>query len=194
MIDELLEGNKAFIKEDFAKTPGHYEALSKSQHPTTLWIGCSDSRVDPERITNAKAGQIFVHRNIGNIVPAHDCCFSTIIEYAIKHLKVSDIVICGHSNCGALNALDAEGGNDAFIPLWVNGAREAKTRVDAKLGACSTPEAKARRMREIEFENIRLQLEHLRGYPLVAAAEAKGCIKVHGLFYNLETGELSKIA
>ena len=194
MIDALLDGNKAFIEEDFAKDPGHYASLAKAQAPTTLWIGCSDSRVDPERITHAKAGELFVHRNIGNIVPAHDCCFSTIIEYAVKHLKVTDIVICGHSNCGALNALDAEGGNDAFIPLWVNGAREAKTRVDARLGACTTPEAKAKRMREIEFENIRLQLEHLRGYPIAAEAEASGKIKIHGVFYNLETGELTKIA
>lgn len=194
MIDEFIKGNKIFRETDYAKNQDVYGPLTTAQHPKVLWIGCSDSRVDPERITHAKSGEIFVHRNIGNIVPVHDCCFSTIIEYAIRHLKVKDIVICGHSNCGALNALDAEGSTDAFIPLWTNNAREAKTRVDTRLGECKTPDEKAKRMREIEFENIRLQLEHLRAYPLVASAEEKGCIGIHGLFYNLETGELSKIA
>ena len=83
---------------------------------------------------------------------------------------------------------------DSYIPLWINHAREAQVRVDERLGEAKTPEEKAARKREIEYENIRLQLEHLRLYPLVANAEKEGKIQVHGLFYNLETGELIKIA
>ena len=83
---------------------------------------------------------------------------------------------------------------DSYIPLWINNARETQIRVDERLGEAKTPEEKALRKREIEFENIRLQLEHLRLYPLVANAENAGRVKLHGLFYNLETGELSKIA
>lgn len=194
MIDALLEGNKVFLEKDFERKKERYMQLTTAQHPTVLWIGCSDSRVNPERITHCRAGELFTHRNIGNIVPTHDWNFATVLEYAIRHLKVKDIVICGHSDCGALNALDVDTSKDAYIPLWINNAREAKTRVDARLGAVSSPEDKAHRKREIELENIRLQLEHLRQYPLVETAEKDGSIQLHGLFYNLETGELSKIA
>ena len=150
--------------------------------------------MNPERITHCRAGELFTHRNIGNIVPTHDWNFATVLEYAVSHLKVQDIVVCGHSDCGALNALDVDMSKDSYIPLWINHAREAQVRVDERLGEAKTPEEKAARKREIEYENIRLQLEHLRLYPLVANAEKEGKIQVHGLFYNLETGELSKIA
>jgi len=103
-------------------------------------------------------------------------------------------VICGHSDCGALNALDVDMSKDAYIPLWINNARDAQTRVDARLGEAKTPEEKAIRKKEIEYENVRLQMEHLRSYPLVSMAEEKGCLEVHGLYYDLKTGALSKIA
>lgn len=199
MIDSFIEGNKIFLEKDFERKKERYMQLTTSQHPTVLWIGCSDSRVNPERITHCCAGELFTHRNIGNIVPTHDWNFATVLEYAVNHLKVQDIVVCGHSDCGhsdcgALNALDVDMSKDSYIPLWINNARETQIRVDERLGEAKTPEEKALRKREIEFENIRLQLEHLRLYPLVANAENAGRVKLHGLFYNLETGELSKIA
>ena len=169
--------------------------LVESQHPTVLWIGCSDSRVNAERITHCRAGELFTHRNIGNIVPTHDWNFATVLEYAVRHLKVKDIVICGHSDCGALKALDADMTGDAYIPMWINNAREAQVRVDARRGKpATTPEEKAARKKEIEIENIRLQMEHLRTYPLVTEAEKNGKLEVHGLYYDLNTGVLSKIA
>lgn len=189
MIDSFIEGNKIFLEMDFERKKERYMQLTTSQHPTVLWIGCSDSRVNPERITHCRAGELFTHRNIGNIVPTHDWNFATVLEYAVNHLKVQDIVVCG-----ALNALDVDMSKDSYIPLWINNAREAQVRVDERLGEAKTHEEKAIRKREIEFENIRLQLEHLRLYPIVANAEEAGRIKLHGLFYNLETGELSKIA
>ncbi|HQD25524.1 MULTISPECIES: carbonic anhydrase [Methanoculleus] len=192
MIEKFLEGNKRFVKEDFAKDPEHYGPLASAQHPEVLWIGCSDSRVNPERITGAKAGQIFVHRNIGNIVPIHDWNFATVLEYAVNHLKVGDIVICGHSNCGAMKALGHET-DDVYIPLWLNNAMEAKHRVDARIPAPKTPEEEKYRLREIEIENVALQIEHLRTYPTVKAAEKEGRIGVHGLYFDLATGELEKI-
>ena len=83
---------------------------------------------------------------------------------------------------------------DSFIPQCIYNAREAQIRVDARLGEAKTPEEKAARKKEIEYENIKLQLEHLRSYPLVSLAEEKGCLHVHGLYYDLKTGALSKIA
>lgn len=192
MIEKFLEGNKRFREEDFEKNPGHYSALASGQHPAVLWIGCSDSRVDAERITGAQAGEIFVQRNIGNIVPVHDWNFATALEYALNHLKVDDIVICGHSDCGAIKALDEES-DDAYVPLWLNNAMEAKRRVEARIQVPKTPEEEVLRRRLIEIENVGLQIEHLRTYPPVRVAEKEGQVRLHGLYFDLATGELKKV-
>ena len=194
MINSFIEGNKVFLEKDFERKKDRYMQLTTAQHPTVLWIECSDSRVNAERITHSRSGELFTHRNIGNIVPTHDWNFATVLEYAIKHLKVKDIVICGHSDCGALKALEADTSKDSYIPLWINNARDAQVRVDARLGEAKTDEEKVIRKKEIECENVRLQLEHLRTYPLVYLAEKAGTLEVHGLYYNLNTGVLSKIA
>ena len=192
MIDNLLLGNYKFRESDFTPNIDHYRDLVEAQHPKVLWLGCSDSRVNPERITGARAGEIFVQRNIGNIVSDYDWNFATVLEYAIVHLQVEEIVVCGHSDCGAIKAMDKES-TDAYIPLWLNNAREAKERVDAKISRPGTPdEIKARRT-AIEQENVKLQIEHLMTYPLVKTAVTDGKIKVHGLYYDLETGGLSRI-
>jgi carbonic anhydrase len=192
MIEKFLEGNERFREDDFKKNPDHYNALASSQHPVVLWIGCSDSRVDPERITGAQAGEIFVQRNIGNIVPVHDWNFATVLEYALNHLQVGDIVICGHSDCGAIKGLDHES-DDAYVPLWLNNAMEAKRRVEGRIQVPKTPEEENLRRRLIEIENVGLQLEHLRTYPPVRAAEKEGRVRLHGLYFDLATGELKKI-
>jgi carbonic anhydrase len=188
MIDTLLEGNQRFIEKDFKPHRDHYQKIARGQSPKVLWIGCSDSRVNPERITCARAGEIFVHRNIGNIVPNNDWSFATVLEYAVQHLKVSEIVICGHGDCGAMKALDAES-SDAYIPLWLNNARQAKKAVDAGEKTLGPQDRK----RRIELENIRLQMEHLRTYPIVQRAEKEGRIALHGLYYDPETGKLAKV-
>jgi len=138
-------------------------------------------------------GTLFVHRNVGNIAPMHDWNFASVLEYAIRHLKVKEIVICGHSDCGAIKALDKES-DDAYIPLWLNNAVEAKKRVDARISPPKTPEERKARSEMIEKENIALQIEHLKRYPLVKEALLKGEVQVHGLYYDLETGMLTKVA
>jgi carbonic anhydrase len=192
MIDHLFEGNKRFLETDFIENKDYYKGLSTGQSPKVLWIGCSDSRVDPERITAARAGEIFVHRNIGNIVPISGWNFATVLEYAIKHLKVKDIVICGHSDCGAIKGLDKET-DDAYVPFWLGNAIEAKERVDERLPPASTPEEKVARLDEIAKENVRLQLKHLRNYPLVKKAERDEKIRLHGLYFDLGSGTLSPV-
>jgi len=192
MIDNLLLGNHRFRESDFTPNIDHYRDLVDAQHPKVLWLGCSDSRVNPERITESRAGEIFVQRNIGNIVPDHDWNFATVLEFAIVHLKVEEIVICGHSDCGAIKALDMVS-TDAYIPLWLSNARVAKERVDAVIKKAETAEELKARQRAIEQENVKLQLEHLLTYPLVKNAVDGGKLQVHGLYYDLETGVLSRI-
>lgn len=193
MIDRLLLGNYRFRETDFTPNIGYYQELASSQHPDVLWIGCSDSRLQTGHITQARAGELFIQRNIGNIVPVHDWNFATVLEYAVVHLKVSDVVICGHSNCGAIRALDRES-NDAYIPLWLNNAREAKNRVDARISPPKTAIEMENRYTQIEQENVRLQIEHLFTYPLLKKAVAEKRIDVHGLYYDLGTGELKRVA
>ncbi len=192
-IDNLLLGNLRFRESDFTPNIDYYKDLTGSQHPETLWIGCSDSRLQTGHITQAKAGELFIQRNIGNIVPIHDWNFATVLEYAVLHLKVKDVVICGHSNCGAIRALDKESA-DAYIPLWLNNAREAKERVDAKISPPTTLAEKDERYRLIEFENVRLQIEHLHTYPLLKKAVDEKRVEVHGLYYDLATGALTRVS
>ncbi|MDD1679338.1 MAG: carbonic anhydrase [Methanomicrobiales archaeon] len=192
MIDAFLEGNKVFLERDFKKHSDRYKNLAQGQSPHVLWIGCSDSRVNPERVTWSRAGELFVQRNIGNIIPVHDWNVATVLEYAINHLKVKDIVICGHSDCGAMKALDKET-NDVYIPLWLGNAHEVKARVDRTLPPSDSPERAKERKRMIEQENVRLQVEHLQQYPLVKNAVKEGKITIHGLYYNLDDGTLTRI-
>lgn len=192
MIENLLAGNEAYRKGDFARNADYYRGLTRGQKPGVLWIGCSDSRVIPEQITSSVAGSIFVHRNIGNIVPVHDYNFATVAEYAIKHLKVGEIVVCGHSECGAIRALDGES-KDSYVPLWLNNAMPAKERVDKRISPPVTDADKAKRYRMIEEENVRLQIEHLLTYPMIKSAVSEKKATIHGMYYDLETGVLSRL-
>jgi carbonic anhydrase len=193
MIDQLLKGNEQFRKTTFKDNIRHYSELTKGQQPPVLWIGCSDSRIQTGHITGTQAGTLFMHRNIGNMAPANDWSLATVLEYGIKHLKVQHIVICGHSDCGAIKALDKEL-DDAYVPNWLNNAMEAKKRVDATIKKPSTPQEQKERSRMIEQENVRLQIEHLRTYPPVKKAEQEKKIQIHGLYYDLETGALTKVS
>ena len=192
MIDELLSGNVKFQNTIFKQNHERYSELTKGQQPPVLWIGCSDSRIQTGHITNTQAGTLFMHRNIGNMAPANDWSLATVLEYGIKHLKVQHIVICGHSDCGAIKALDKDL-DDAHVPNWLNNAIEAKLRIDAKIKKPSTPKEHKERSRMIEQENVRLQIEHLKTYPMVKNALKEKLIDIHGMYYDLETGALSKI-
>jgi len=102
LIDQLLLGNLEFRENAFNEDLARYQDLATAQYPGVLWIGCSDSRADPERITGALPGDLFVTRNVGNIVPNHDWNLAAVIEYSINYLQVKEIVVCGHSDCGAI--------------------------------------------------------------------------------------------
>jgi carbonic anhydrase len=192
VIEKFLEGNHAFVTGEFAQKRAFYTGLARGQSPKILWIGCSDSRVTPERITSAEAGELFVHRNIGNLVPHSSFTFATVLEYAVRHLKVEEIAVCGHSDCGAMKALGKATG-DAYIPLWLNHAGEVLPRVDAEIAKLPRPPDEKGRRRMIELENVRVQVAHLKTYPLVKEAEAEGRIRVHGLYYDLESGRVSRV-
>lgn len=189
-MSKLLKGNKKFIIEVFEKDKPFYEALTKGQKPYALWIGCSDSRVPMSIITQSKPGEVFVHRNIGNIVALNDWSISTVLEYAIKHLKIPEIIVCGHYKCGAMHALDVEL-EDSYIPLWLLNAIDAKQRVDEKIKGKKIDKDEREKM--IVEENVRLQIEHLKEHPLVKPALKQQKLKIHGWVYDLHSGKLKVI-
>ncbi len=194
MITTLLEGNRRFVTETVGKNRAFYESLATRQRPKVLWIGCSDSRMTVSAITNTKPGEVFVHRNVANIVATNDWNLSAVLEFTINHLKIPDVVICGHYNCGGIAALDAEDGKDRYIPIWLINASAARRRVDEKIGALHTRLLPEQRLRLIVEENVRLQLEHLNEYPFVRQAREEGKLTLHGWVYDIGTGEITILA
>lgn len=190
MISSLLEGNQRYVREVFSKDQEFFSRIAKGQNPTVLWIGCSDSRVPANTITQARAGEIFTHRNVANIVATNDWNLSAVLEFSINHLQIPDIVICGHYGCGGIEALDIVSRNDQYIPVWLINARKAKERVDQRLTDNRLALDREARLRLYVEENVRLQLEHLQEYPFVQTAILASKLAIHGWIYDMETGAI----
>jgi len=192
-LEKMYLGNAVFRETDFLPNLPYWRKIVLEQQPKILWIGCSDSRVNPERITGSNPGELFVQRNIGNIVPSQDWNFTTVLEYALMKLKVEHVIICGHSDCGAIKALEHDDSEDYYISVWLNNAKEAKDRVDAKIKKPETPSEIKERSRLIEIENIRLQMEHLKAHPLVRKTLKERPVHFHCLYFDLMTGKLTPV-
>lgn len=136
MIASLLAGNAKFVSNEFAPNAAYYHALVAHQRPKVLWIGCSDSRVSEHQMTDSKPGTMFVHRNVANIVAFNDVNISAILEYGVVHLKIEDIIVCGHTRCGGIAAIE-DGVSENYIADWLciaTGAKEAADRIAARAG------------------------------------------------------------
>jgi len=190
MISTLLDGNRRFVTNIFDVERDYFEDLAKMQRPTVLWIGCSDSRVPVNTITQTKPGEIFVHRNVANIVATNDWNLSAVLEFSINHLQIPDIVVCGHYGCGGIAAMDEEHLDDRYIPIWLNNAYKAKERVDEKIASSGKKLSAKQRMQLIVEENVRLQLEHLQEYPFVRNAMQEKKLSIHGWIYDMSTGDI----
>lgn len=190
MISTLLEGNERFVRETFAKEKEFFASLAKGQKPTVLWIGCSDSRVPVNTITQTRAGEVFTHRNVANIVATNDWNLSAVLEFSINHLHIPDIVICGHYGCGGIEALEDTHGRDKYIPVWLINACKARERIDDKLRGLRIDLPREKRMKLIVEENVRLQLEHLQEYPFVRSAMQEEKLNIHGWVYDMESGAI----
>lgn len=192
-MNSLIQGIATFQGSVFPGQRQMYQQLVRDgQHPSALIIACADSRVAPEHITQAGPGELFVCRNAGNIVPpASDVVggVSSAIEYAVVALGVRDIVVCGHSDCGAMKGLM---NRDLLkrmpaVAAWLRHADAAERIV------CEAyPEGMDARDRHhaLALENVVVQLANLRTHPSVAAALAKGALRLHGWFFEIETGAL----
>lgn len=188
-IKDAIEGYERF-RLQFERDKAFYKSLaSKKQRPRLLWIGCSDSRVVPSQITSADPGELFEVRNIANCVPpagAGDSAVGAAIEYALAHLGIDDIVVCGHSGCGGIHALTepADGDAEPHLARWVQYTRPAHDLVRV----ARVPEED--RIGATIKAHIQLQLDNLMTYGLVAKGVAQGRIGVHGWLYDMEKGEI----
>lgn len=193
-MDKLYKGIRRFQESFFKKEEDFFKRLSKSQDPDVLFITCSDSRVDPALVTQSKPGELFIVRNIGNIIPPHDALkdknsAAAAIEFAVLALKVSDVIVCGHSNCGAMQALYKKNNEMDKMPHlrdWLNLAEHVK---DAVLK--SFPDSPQEALQEItEKENVLAQIENLETYPFIAQALNEGTLYLHGWYYEIGAGQM----
>lgn len=188
-IAEMIAGHERF-RQTFAKDRDFFRALaSGKQAPRLLWIGCSDARVVPSEIVGAEAGELFVVRNVGNVVPpafSSDASVGAAVEYAVMHLKVDDIVVCGHSECGGVAAL-GEMVNGEVAPhfeAWVGHARACHDLVRAQ----GVPEAE--RLDAAVRANVQFQIDHLLTYECVRKGVEKNKIRLHAWIYDMASGAI----
>ena len=190
-IAKLIPGYRRSEKPDSTTFVGVEPSEEGSQQPGVLWIGCSDSRVIPEHIANVGPGEIFVIRNVANIVPPYGTAEETVgaaIEYAVIDLRVPHIVICGHTDCGGIKALDKsiDMARRPYLARWLEWARPARNQVEVA-GITGSG-----RHQEMVRANILLQTENLRSYPCVRDAQNNGHLNLHAWMYDLKSGELSR--
>jgi carbonic anhydrase len=192
-VERLFDGVREFRDHVFPERRERFEELAKGQNPRILFITCADSRVVPEMITQTEPGELFVCRNIGNIVPAYGEMMggvSAVVEYAVVALGVTDIVVCGHSNCGAMAGLlrdPAKLDNMPTVRSWLRNAHAARSVVEVLHPDLEGDD----KIQALVEQNVVTQLQHLGTHPAVAAGIASGRVELHGWVYDIETGSIS---
>lgn len=191
-MNELIGRVFSFEKSTFPNSGELFAKLSsQGQAPKALMVSCADSRIVPEHILQAQPGELFVCRNAGNIVPPYanmNGGVSSTVEYAVAALGVRDIIVCGHSDCGAMKALAEPSMLDGMpnVAAWLRHGAAATHIVDS----CCPDLAGTDRVRALSLENIIAQLAHLRTHPSVAAAIAQGEMALHGWFVDINAGQV----
>lgn len=191
-MERLYKGIHRFQQTLYKQEEEFFRLISKGQSPDVLFFACSDSRVDPNLITQSKPGELFIVKNVGNIVPPNTqstkkTCTAAAIEFALKRLNVTDIVVCGHSDCGAINALWSEEADLEGMPNlgeWLDTVSDVKKAVSNRR---RSPSCKSK-MDLTERVHIIQQLENLKTYPLVMEALAARRLKLHGWYYDIVSG------
>jgi carbonic anhydrase len=190
---DIINGFLRFQREVFPKRRELFKKLASKQSPMTLFISCSDSRMVPELVTQSDPGNLFVIRNAGNIVPSfgpEPGGVSATVEYAVAALKVRDIVVCGHSNCGAMTAVATCACLDHMpaVRKWLRHSDAARMINEAQ--AHTDEQA---RIDGMVRENVKAQLNNIRTHPSVALALAQKSLTLHGWVYDIESGSIDAL-
>jgi carbonic anhydrase len=190
-MQKLIEGIHHFQATIFGNNRELFERLCEGQHPEALFITCSDSRINPNLLTQTDPGELFILRNAGNLVPPHGAANGgegATIEFAVAGLGITDIILCGHSHCGAMKALlhPELAAELPAVAAWLQHAEATRRIIKEKYRDVTGDRLL---MTAIE-ENVLVQLENLRTHPSVAAGLARGTLKLHGWVYKIETGQV----
>ena len=187
-IEQLLRNNHAFVAEQQALDPGYFGRLAEGQHPEFLWIGCSDSRVPPDRITGTQPGDMFVHRNIANLVVQTDMNLLSVLQYAVEVLQVQHVIVCGHYGCGGVKAAmgDADHG---LIDNWLRTVKDTQDYFWPQLGVLE----EAARFRRLVELNVIEQVNNLGKTHVIQDAWKTGRRPmIHGWVFDLASGFLRR--
>ena len=189
-MEHVISGVAKFQKEVYPTKKARFSELAEGQSPEVLFITCSDSRIDPNLVTQTEPGELFICRNAGNVVPPHSNHsggMTASIEFAVAALGVSHIVICGHTDCGAMKGAIAPEKLETLphVKEWLGHCRSATEVVRDRHGELSQDH-----LDEVICENVVQQLQHLRTHPAVASGLANGRVMLHGWVYNIGSGEV----
>ncbi len=185
-IKQIFNNNTDWIKEKTKSDTTFFDKLAKGQAPEILYIGCSDSRVVAEELMGLGPGEVFVHRNIANMVPSSDLSALSVVDYAVKHLKVKHAVVCGHYGCGGVKAAMSDTDLGILNP-WLDGVKNVMRHHQTELNTIKDENSKYERLIEL---NAIEQCENLLKIPEVQKAVAAGNLKIHAWVFDLATGKL----
>jgi len=188
-IEQLFKNNKEWIQKHMKDDPDFFENLAKKQTPEFLYIGCSDSRVTAEELMGLRPGEVFVHRNIANLVPNNDLNSMSVINYAVNHLKVKHIIVCGHYGCGGIAAAMQQSDLGLLNP-WLRNIRDVYRLHFKELEAIPNEEARNRRLVEL---NVQEQCINIIKMAEIQQANLERKLVVYGWVFDLKTGELKDL-
>lgn len=186
---KLIEGNKKFVLEKLQEDKDFFVNIAKGQKPDYLWIGCSDSRVPANEITNTSSGEIFVHRNVANLVVHTDMNFLSVLEYAVNYLHVKHVIVCGHYGCGGVIASMS---NDlhGFVDNWLCHIKDVYTKHQTELDAIDNITDRANRLTEL---NVIEQIKNVAKTTIVQQAWKNGGLQLHGWVYGMADGFIKEL-
>ncbi len=181
---KLIRGNQIYAETQLYKDPDYFRNLAKGQKPEYLWIGCSDSRVPANEVTKTESGEIFVHRNIANMVVHTDTNFLSVLEYAVKYLEVKHVIVCGHYGCGGILA-SMSNTYHGFVDNWLRNIKDVYHKYSDELDAIKNETDRANRLTEL---NVVEQVRNLAKTTFVQQAWATRELHLHGWVYGLDSG------
>lgn len=189
--EKLLLENKAWAAERVADDPNYFHRLWESQTPEFLWIGCSDSRVPSNAITGTHAGELFVHRNIANLVVNTDVNLLAVLDYAVSHLKVKHIIVCGHYGCGGITAAAAKTDFKPVLNMWLRNIKDVIRHHREELDAIHDEQQRHNRLVEL---NVTEQVYNLAKTTIIQRTWKKEQRPdLHGWVYDLKDGTLKQV-
>ena len=185
-IDKIFENNEKWVTEKLSLDPKYFENLSKGQTPEFLYIGCSDSRVTAEDLMGAKPGEIFIHRNIANMVVSIDLNAMSVINYAVRHLKVKHVVVCGHYECGGVKAA-MQPTDLGILNPWLRNIRDVYRLHQTELDSITDEHQRYNRLIEL---NVQEQCINLIKTAAIQEAYKERGLKVYGWVFDIHTGKI----